>query len=130
MKELIEKLVNIPDSYDDFLLGVISYAKKTPEHIIILKDFIDNNPQVSTSDVAEFIIEQPDFRSYSTINERIGLYKMNMECRSMFDEVERYADLKLVTTLIKYGISNEDILKEVSSFSEDDIVEMRKKIEC
>lgn len=65
MKELIEKLIKITGSYDDFILGVISYAKKNPEHIKILKDFLNSNPNATTSAVIEYIIQQPDFRSYS-----------------------------------------------------------------
>ncbi len=64
MKELIEKIIKIKDSYDDFILGVISYAKKKPEHIKILNDFLDNNPDITTSAVIEYIILQQDFRSY------------------------------------------------------------------
>ena len=40
MKELVQLLSNIPDAYDDFILGTINYAKKDASHISILKDFM------------------------------------------------------------------------------------------
>ena len=65
MKELLERLRAIPDAYNNFILGVISYAKKDPAHIAILNDYLKNNPNVSSSDVVYFIINQADFHNYS-----------------------------------------------------------------
>lgn len=65
MKELIKQLSNIPDTYDDFILGTINYAKKDPSHINILKEFMKKNKNLTSSDVIAFIVGQPDFHSYS-----------------------------------------------------------------
>ncbi len=65
MKELIQQLSNIPDAYDDFILGTINYVKKDPSHINILKDYIRDKTNLASSDIAAFIISQPDFHSYS-----------------------------------------------------------------
>lgn len=65
MTDLIRKISDIEDVYDDFILGVINYAKRNPEHIKLLNDYIDNHPHLSTSDVVYFISTQPDFHSYS-----------------------------------------------------------------
>ena len=65
MKELIQQLSNIPDAYDDFILGTINYAKKDPSHISILKEFMRNKENLTSSDVIAFIISQPDFHTYS-----------------------------------------------------------------
>ena len=62
---LIKKISGISDVYDDFILGVISYAKKKPNHVKILNDYLDDHRDATTSDVVEFIIQQPDFHSYS-----------------------------------------------------------------
>lgn len=67
MTELMQKICCIPDAYDDFVLGVINYAKKKPEHVKLLVDFIDRTSNISSSDVVEFIIKQPDFHSYSAL---------------------------------------------------------------
>lgn len=69
MKELIQRLSAIPDTYDDFLLGVINYAKKDPSHIEILNDFMRNNPDATSSDVVYFIINQADFHNFSATKE-------------------------------------------------------------
>lgn len=69
MKELIQRLSAIPDTYDDFLLGVINYAKKDPSHIEILNDFMRNNPDATSSDVVYFIINQADFYNFSATKE-------------------------------------------------------------
>lgn len=68
MKELIRQLSNIPDAYDDFILGTINYAKKDLSHISILKDFMRGKTNLTSSDIIAFIISQPDFHSYSATN--------------------------------------------------------------
>lgn len=68
MKELIQQLSNISDAYDDFILGVINYAKRNPAHIDILNNYMRNNRDLTSSDVIEFISSQPDFHTYSAIN--------------------------------------------------------------
>lgn len=66
MKELIQRLCNIPDAYDDFILGVISYAKKNPAHVELLNNYMKNSSKSLIScDIIEFIASQPDFYSYS-----------------------------------------------------------------
>lgn len=65
MKELVQLLSNIPDAYDDFILGTINYAKKDVSHISILKDFMRGKTNLVSSDIIAFIVSQPDFHSYS-----------------------------------------------------------------
>ena len=65
MKDLIRQLSNIPDAYDDFILGTINYAKKDTSHIKILKDYMRGKTNLASSDIVAFIISQPDFHSYS-----------------------------------------------------------------
>mgnify|MGYP006988833824 CR=1 FL=1 len=73
MTELITKLSMISDVYDDFILGVINYAKKKPEHVDILLDYINSDEDVMTSDVVKFIMLQPDFHDYGfNIQENVG----------------------------------------------------------
>ncbi len=68
MKELIQQLSNISDGYDDFILGVINYAKKDPSHIEILNNYLRGRENLTSSDVIAFIIGQPDFHNYSATN--------------------------------------------------------------
>ena len=73
MKNLMKKISDIPDVYDDFVSGVINYAKKEPSHVEILNDYLDNGRDLTTSDVVEFIIQQHDFRNFSaTLKHTVG----------------------------------------------------------
>ena len=65
MKELMKQLSNIPDAYDDFISGAVSYAKKDPTHVVILKNYMKSKSDLTSSDVVLFIMKQPDFHSYS-----------------------------------------------------------------
>ena len=71
MTELIKYLSSIPDVYDDFVYGVISYAMKNSAHIKVLNDYMNDNPDVTTSDVVRFISMQPDFHDYSANAEHV-----------------------------------------------------------
>lgn len=77
MEELIEKLFRIPDVYTDFVLGVIAYANKKPEHVTLLLEYIGENQNLCTSDVVEFIVEQPDFHDYSATKAQPEVKKAN-----------------------------------------------------
>lgn len=73
MTDLMEKICKISDVYDDFVFGVVNYTKKNPEHIKLLNNYIDSNPNVTTSDIIHFISIQPDFHNYSaTVQEKVG----------------------------------------------------------
>lgn len=38
-------------------------AKQQPEHVSLLHRLLDENTNISSSDIIEFIYNQPDFRS-------------------------------------------------------------------
>ena len=61
MDELIMKLNKIPNSYFGFVAGVTSYAKKKPERLQKVLDYINDNEFASASDIVLFIMSQPDF---------------------------------------------------------------------
>lgn len=69
MKELMQQLINISDTYDDFIFGVINFAKKDPSHIELLNDYMRNKTSLTSSDVIAFIMSQPDFRKFGATNE-------------------------------------------------------------
>ena len=71
MKELIQRLSEIADSYDDFILGVINYAKKNPAHIEILNNYMKKEKGLTSSDVVAFIMQQKDFHNYSAVNNKM-----------------------------------------------------------
>lgn len=51
MNELKELLLNISDSYYDFVIAVMAFAGKNHDREDALIDYIHNNPAVTTSDV-------------------------------------------------------------------------------
>ena len=61
MNELTKMLNNVSDSYYDFVVAALSYAKKKEPRIQLLKDFLSNNPDTTSSEVLSFISEQQDF---------------------------------------------------------------------
>jgi hypothetical protein len=73
MTNLTKRISELPDVYDDFILGVLNYAKKDPEHVKKLNEFMNNDSPITTSDVVEFIMSQPDFHNYSaTLQKKVG----------------------------------------------------------
>lgn len=61
MKRLIKRISEIEDSYDDFVIGVINYARQKPEHVCLLHRLLDENSNLKSSGIIEFIYNQPDF---------------------------------------------------------------------
>ena len=49
--------------YDDFEHGIISYLKIPGNAYkqVMIEDFIRNNPEANSSDVARFVLEETDF---------------------------------------------------------------------
>lgn len=61
MEELIRKLSAMPNSYFGFVAGIVSYAKKKPERMAAVMKFLEESKDLTTSDVVEFVMMQPDF---------------------------------------------------------------------
>ena len=61
MNELKELLVNINDSYPDFVDAVVHYAKKKESRLEVVLNYLKNNTGADSSDVLLFISNQPDF---------------------------------------------------------------------
>ena len=73
MKDLVMKLGNIPNAYDDFILGVINYAKRDKKNIKKISEYIDAKDNITTSDVIKYISEQPEFKEYNNkLTEKVG----------------------------------------------------------
>ena len=106
MKELIRLLSNIPDAYDDFIFGTINYAKKDPSHINILKDFMRDNTDLTSSDLIAFIVSQSDFHSYSVDNAWEENYMCEALKELMKDEIEaarEEARKEMIYSLVSEG---------------------------
>ena len=61
MDSLKIKLLEVSDSYYDFVVACLTYAKKKDSRVKILSKFLDENPQATSSEVLSFIINQDDF---------------------------------------------------------------------
>jgi hypothetical protein len=61
MDELYAKLKAIPDSYYGFIIGIITYTKKKPERLDKVLRFLEENHDVTSSDIVKFVMDQPDF---------------------------------------------------------------------
>lgn len=68
MKELKMLLANVSDSYYDFVEGVVLYAKKSNQHTLLVTNYIKQNPDATSSDIIEFISDQPDFMDDVVLN--------------------------------------------------------------
>ncbi len=61
MEEFIAKLNKVEDSYYGFVAAVMTYVKKKPSRMDVVKEYLDHNPAALTSDILGFISEQKDF---------------------------------------------------------------------
>ncbi len=66
MEELIKRLNEIPNSYFDFVAGVVTYVKQKPKRLKNVMEFLDESKDITPSDVVKFIMQQPDFHEYSS----------------------------------------------------------------
>ena len=71
MNELYKMLNEIPDSYFSFVMGIISYAKRKPERVNRILQYLTEKSDLSSSDVVKFVMEQPDFHE-----DELGLSEM------------------------------------------------------
>ena len=51
----------VTDSYNDFIIAMLNYAKKKQSRCDLLVDLLSSNPDITTSEVIRFVSEQPDF---------------------------------------------------------------------
>ena len=73
MDELYAKLNAIPDSYFGFVMGIISYAKRKPERLNKVLQFLNEATNPTSSDVVQFVMDQPDFHEFGlSLQEKAG----------------------------------------------------------
>lgn len=65
MNELKELLISVSDSYFDFVLGVLNYAKHSKGGCKVMIDFIRNNPDALTSDIIEYMLSREDYYDHA-----------------------------------------------------------------
>lgn len=65
MKDLVDRLNEIPRAYFDFVVAIAAYARKKPERLEKVMEYLDSTPDLTTSDMIRFVSIQPDFREDS-----------------------------------------------------------------
>ncbi|MBE5902455.1 MAG: hypothetical protein E7280_11230 [Lachnospiraceae bacterium] len=71
MEELLTRLNTVPNSYFGFVAGISNYAKQSPERLQTVLSFLRNHSNLSTSDIIEFVSQQPDFFEDEPRNEQL-----------------------------------------------------------
>jgi hypothetical protein len=61
MEAFAIRLNSVKDTYYGFMAAVLTYVKKKPSRLSAVEEFMDRNPNASTSDILSFISEQNDF---------------------------------------------------------------------
>lgn len=61
MEDLKTMLREIPDSYEDFVNGMMNYASYSEERRQRLLEFLKNNPGIDSSSVIGYVSDLPDF---------------------------------------------------------------------
>ena len=72
MEELVKKLNQIPNSYFGFVMGIVTYAKRKPERLEKVLNYINSSENLTPSDIVKFVMIQPDFHEYG-----LGLSKVS-----------------------------------------------------
>lgn len=57
IKELKERLENVPDAYPDFVEGIVNYARKKPERMKAVTGYLSGHPDALSSDIVEICIK-------------------------------------------------------------------------
>ena len=66
MIELIDLLGMVSDTYPDFVVGVTQYCIRKPSRLEMVLQFLKENSNADSSDISEFIVNQPDFQEDNT----------------------------------------------------------------
>ncbi|MCI5667796.1 MAG: hypothetical protein MR291_03405 [Oscillospiraceae bacterium] len=60
MEELMRLLLQVSDSYSDFVRGVILDAKNNPDRLDDLIKYIEDNPEATSSDIVKWTMVEID----------------------------------------------------------------------
>ncbi len=72
MEELYCKLNDVSDSYFDFIVSILAYAKKKKERLENILKYLDENPNANTTDIIYFVSKQPDFQEDNIASKKVG----------------------------------------------------------
>ena len=65
MDRLKELLNGVNDTYYDFVVGVLNYAKRNKSSREAMTSYIENNPDALTADILEYMISRDDYYDHA-----------------------------------------------------------------
>ena len=65
MERLKELLIGVKDSYYDFVVGVLNYAKRKESSCDAMVMFIENHPEALSSDILEYMLKREDYYDHA-----------------------------------------------------------------
>lgn len=65
MDRLKELLNDVTDTYYDFVVGVLNYAKRNKSSQDAMTSFVENNPDARTSEILEYMISRDDYYDHA-----------------------------------------------------------------
>lgn len=65
MEKFTELLNNVHDSYHDFVVGVLNYAKRNRNNLKDMTAFIEEHPEFGTSEILSYMISREDYYEHA-----------------------------------------------------------------
>lgn len=65
MERLTELLNGVHDSYHDFVVGVVTYAKRNSNNLKEMTKYIEDNPEAGTSEILGFMLSREDYYEHA-----------------------------------------------------------------
>lgn len=94
MRELARLLIDIEDSYDDFVTGILHYAGKKQFRLDEVIGYLHSNPGAKSSDVISYVSEQPDFYEDGASAHKSALPRSISELVTIYLNREKSDDMK------------------------------------
>ena len=61
IKKLLDRLESIFDAFPNLVTGIIHYARKKPERMNAVMEYLEKHPDAMSSYVVRFVSDKPDF---------------------------------------------------------------------
>lgn len=72
MEELITRLKEVEDSYEDFVGAISQYARKKSSRLKAVLEYMSSNPDANSSDIIYFVSSQEDFFEDAAYDKVVG----------------------------------------------------------
>ncbi len=72
MEELVTRLKEVEDSYEDFVGAISQYARKKSSRLKAVLEYMNSNPDANSSDIIYFVSSQEDFFEDAAYDKVVG----------------------------------------------------------